>query len=538
MLFRKSSAEKRRLFIGIIFYCIMTLLIGYLARDIFHSIQDASAFNPSIRQIPQLIPAFAFFSLFCMLTLSSITTGIQYFYMNPEMGLLLACPLPRKAILFSRYLESSLNNSAVFLLLGVPVIFAYAITFVSINISYFLFCLLVCCIFTLLPSVIGLGLTMLLMRILPANRARDLFGAIGVSLFSSVYVIMSMFARRMDEGSAPDRMPSRMVEMVSSPVFRTGPWGWAGDVIAGHASVVSIFLLAGLTAAACLLYYHMSEALYKEGWLQMRQANSRGSRIHRQRVLISEGIAIPFISSPVYAIIKKDLKSLSRDMLQLSMLFIPLSLTAVYLVNLRLPPQMAGADSSISRYYSILSTFTLCFMMAPITLRLGISSFIGETRAIWLALSAPQEPHYILRGKLIYALLLAMPISMITAFVVVRASGGSMEIMLRTCLFTFYCTSGYCAIAVGGYARIMDFKSVQARAAIPPGGQILLLGIQCLYFILLGLFYLIPMVFFIYFRVDNLLLEIACQLISLLLTAGTMAASTQIGNKRLMDMEW
>lgn len=500
----------------------------------------ASAFHPTFNNVLINLPSGVFFIIFWMLALSALSIGIHNLYNHAEMAFLFSLPIPRRTIFLVRALESTLTNSVFFFFLGFPIVLAYGQTMHIFGLSYILRIIPALVLFILFPTMIGLLAACLLMRLLPSNRTRDIFGAVGIAIYTLTYLLFSMSAKGINDKVRMIDLTGRIAGLMKSPIYHLGPWGWTGSVIAG---VGGIFPLIWMLVAAVGFYAMvtwMIDPLYGEGWLQNQELAS-GNGGTRKRVITRNGrksVFQRFLSRPVYAVFIKDLRSLKRDMRQLSMLLIPVAILFIYIFNMR-----TGFDPSMeadghANMILIVYVVMIGLILAPVSLRLTASSFLNESRAIWLAVSAPSDTSYILRAKLAYSVLLTLPFGLLACLIMQFQAAFSTLMFLHALLFIVSGSFGFCAISVAGYTHIFDFNASQPKTAISSGGQLILLACQMGFIFLLSLGCILPWAIEDLFPSYAVLFEIISYILAGAITWGVVFLSVRVGDLRFKRMEW
>ena len=381
---------------------------------------------------------------------------------------------------------------------------------------------------------------MVLMRVLPAGRTRDAFAAAGVALFA---LPTSPSPQASPESSTPNS--SRCAGRRSAPPYRLVPAPPPRAVGLGRRSVgravgtgiwLRVGLLTGLAALSVLACSAGAQAIFFAGWATAQEANSGDasgleapSRLHR--------LALPFrllasvLSPPVRAVFVKDMLSLTRDMRQLSMLFIPLAVIGVFIANLRTSPAVSGMET-------LLFVQTLLIILAPISLRLALVAYVAENRAFWLVIVAPNSPRTALLGKYVFASALSLPIGLLAAGAYAWAThltGAMLALSLGLVVCAMLAFSG---IGVGASARFCDFSAENARFTMTAGGRLVVFAIQLLYMIVMGILNVGAWALIRFVRVHAAVVIAGQALSVLILSAGCVAAMLWWGSARLRSMEW
>jgi hypothetical protein len=488
-LTRAERPDRNRARRAVLFTLFVGVAIGTLGYGFIEPFAGAAADDVAVRDLLTRAPALGLFSAFWLLILSGITAGIQTFYLNPEIGLLLAAPVRTQVLVTSKLMEATAANAALFLSTAAPLLAAYGLALHRFTAEYVAALGLVLVAFSVLPTGLGLLAAMILMRMLPAGRTRDVLAAVGVAFFALLYFALSTSVTRIQHAdpAALRSSAERLLQAASSPLLRSGPWAWAGQALGGPQGPgvwMRVAMLVGLAAVSVLACSAGAQTLFFPGWAAAQEADSGArtseSRPRPKRLARPLRLLASALSPPVRAVFVKDMVSLTRDMRQLSMLFIPLAVIAVFIANLRSSPAVSGMES-------LLFVQTLLVILAPISLRVALVSYVAENRAFWLVIAAPNPPRAALLGKYIFACTLSLPIGIIAAVAYAWAAhlGGSILVISLGLVICAMLT--FCGIGIGASARFCDFSAENARFTMTVGGRLVVFGIQLLYMIAMGI---------------------------------------------------
>ncbi len=165
--------------------------------------------------------------------MASLTT----FFLSEDLRLLLAAPIPAKRLFHARFARTVAQASwmvAVFLL---PVLLGVGLARCAPAL-YYVTALLVTLPFVVIPCAIGAVVTLVLVNVFPARRARDILLLMGL-LFAVALILLLRFLRPerlLSVQSMPD--VTAFFATLDSPVTPLLPSFWAGEA-----------LFAGLTGA-------------------------------------------------------------------------------------------------------------------------------------------------------------------------------------------------------------------------------------------------------------------------------------------------
>lgn len=539
-LTRAEQPERGRARRALAFTLLVGAAVGMLGYGFIEPFASAAADDPSIRDLLTRAPALGLFSAFWLLILSGITAGIQTFYLNPEIGLLQAAPIRAGVLVTAKLMEATVANAALFLSTAAPILAAYGLALHRFTAEYAAALALVLLAFSVLPTGIGLLAAMTLMRVLPAGRTRDVLAAGGVAFFALLYFALSTSVTRIQHANpaALRGAADRLLQAASSPLLRHGPWAWAGEALggpSGRGMWLRIALLAGLAGLAVLACSAAARPLFFAGWTAAQEADSGPagavSRPRLRRLALPLRLLAAALSPPSRAVFVKDMISLGRDMRQLSMLFIPLAVIAVFIANLRASPAVSGMET-------LLFVQTLLIILAPISLRLALVAYVAENRAFWLVIASPNPPKAALLGKYAFACALSLPVGLIAAGAYAWAAHLNGPLLALSLGLVICAVLTFSGIGVGASARFCDFSAENARFTLTAGGRLVVFGIQLLYMVAVGVLNVAAWALIRFHLLPSALAMAGQALGVIVLSAGCVAAMLWWGSARLRSLEW
>jgi ABC-2 type transport system permease protein len=246
--------------------------------------------------------------------------------------------------------------------------------------------------FVVIPTAIGTGITLLLVNVFPARRARDILMIMGLLFAGSLVVLLRMIQpeQLLRVESLPDI--TDFFATLQSPITPLLPSFWAGEALfaglQGGRDLLHIAALWSTAAAALVLVGWAFQRWHFSGFSKAQEA--RKARFTQWRVLDAIAGALPL--SPVRKhLLIKDLKVFLRDVSQWSQLLLLLALMLVYLYNFRVLdldrlPYMSGFLKNI---YAFLNLAMASFVMSTVTVRFVFPAVSAEGAAFWIIRTAP-----------------------------------------------------------------------------------------------------------------------------------------------------
>lgn len=456
-----------------IWFLVVALSMSWAAAQLFGPLFDETTTPSRVRHLAERLPSFALLGAFGMLVLSAMTVALHALYSNLEMHLLLAAPVRPRSVFVAKFVDISVANASLFAMMGLPVVGAYAHARGLLSFEYALRSGLALTAFCVLPTAIGSVCAIVMMRFLPANRMRDLIGAVGLTGLAAGYIGLSVAARRLHEPGVAVGAARTMLDVLSSPAASTGPWAWAGSVVSsqpGYPEAYQPLIWLCLSApAAMVVGAAVAATLHWRGWVGAQDA--AGARLATARGRMGWESVLRWMPSPPRAYFLKDLRCLGRDLRQLSLLLMPAAVVVVLLLNIGSDPQTQSAPRA-------LLSLVLLPVVGMISLRIAASAFVGESNSLLVALASPAGARSILIGKLCYTALLSCGLALAAACgygMVFRMTPSEWAAALGMTMAGTIALSG---IGVGIGARFLEFSPEGVRANLTGASRILTLALQ------------------------------------------------------------
>jgi len=373
------------------------------------------------------LPSAVLFLALVLMVLTSFTTVLSSLYLSGDMDMLLAAPVPMRAVFVIKFFSGLLvPYLLLFFLLG-PFLLGFG-QGLGWGAAFFVTAFVVVLLLPLLPTGIGALLVMAVVRVIPARRAREIVGVIGGMVGISWY-IFSQFSNQL----APRVANARMLDYLRRFDNALLPSAWAGRALiaAGQADWAKLALygglFAGLSIGAFALCVVLAERLYYAGWSNM---STQGGRVRKRRrtkdpstpLRASEGRR-PASNNPQSLVVRlwsfvlprqsaavlyKDLRVFPRDLRNVQQLIFPLVLAGIWTFRLLTSGAPFGAGQqpdilqSLGHLASAGISFYICLVLSSAMGGPGISR---EGRGFWLLKVAPISAWRILLGKLALAYL-------------------------------------------------------------------------------------------------------------------------------------
>jgi len=349
--------------------------------------------------------AVVFLTFFLMLVVSNIITSLSTYFLSEDNRLILTLPVSTEKVYLSKYLITLAHSSWMVLLFGIPVFMAYGAVY-GASIGYYLWLATILLVFLLIPGGVGVMISMSLVNLVPARRAR---GAL-VVLFVLVLAALYLFFRFLQPEKLvnPEKF-SELIDYLAMLRLPTSPFlpsHWATrslfPLLKGQFDESMFFFLLLLSSGlmSALAGSWVCRLLYYRGW--SRSYESREGGIKRMPLL--EGF-FDFLMRPLHestkAMVMKDMRIFLRDARQWSQLILLCALVVVYLFNFKVLPlnKVPGITFYLENIISFLNVGLAGFVLSAVAVRFTYPAISLEGRAFWIMMSSPVELRRLIWSK-------------------------------------------------------------------------------------------------------------------------------------------
>jgi len=432
-----------------------------------------------IDRLPSLFFLLAYFLLFT----GSFATALGELYLSSDLELLLAAPVPMRAVFTAKFVRSLLSSYGLWFFFGLPAFIGLGVG-AGYHWFYFPFLALVFLAVPLIPNGLGALAVIVLARYIPARRLREAIAVLGGLAGVTCYVVGQVAGPAVEHGAdwASPTQATEMAQQAFSIDLFFLPSTWAGNGLAaagtgqwGWAILnLGLFTIASAVVyVACLL---VAERLYYVGWAGLGTAASRRKSQAEERVTPTEEQRrrratrrFPLLPSNVWAVAWKDFKYLRRDLRVLIQTAIwPVAVISVIMFQI----VMAGGEEemprSVAAFASIGSGGLILFLISAMFSRLSLVAISQEGRNYWVLRTAPLSTLRLLWAKLLvaYVPLLVLGTVLMIIFSILMGDG-PVEIAWNL-LMIVLAGLGISAIALSFGAALPKFDWDNPQRAVSP----------------------------------------------------------------------
>ncbi len=338
---------------------------------------------------------------FSILLLSNVITALSSFFLARDLDLLASAPVDWLKLYMAKILETLVNSSWMVLLLAIPMFAAYGVVyrggplFPLIVLGTFLP-------FLVVPTVIGSAVTLLLVTVFPARRARDILSVIAVLAAGGLVVLFRLL--RPERLARPEGFKSlvEFVTLLRGPTSPFLPSEWVERAVlswlSGRPQLLPYYLLWSTAAAAVVLGALTHRWLYPIGFSKAQESAQRWAPAGPMS-RFGHALLAPF-GIVRRELVLKELKLFFRDTTQWSQLILLAVLVMVYVFNIKfLPIGGEGVSLFLANVVPFLNLVLAGFVLASVAARFIFPGVSLEGRTWWLLRSSPLAMRDLLWSK-------------------------------------------------------------------------------------------------------------------------------------------
>lgn len=355
-------------------------------------------------------------------TFSATTAAIQTLYLSDDLNFLLTQPLATARVFGLKVFETFLNTALVPTFLILPLLFTVGAYFHAPAWAYVVMLLAALMTFAA-PVGLGALLAVLLMRVAPVGRVREVSTALGVLISAGlVYAIRALRPEVIVQKMQDPAKFEELLRNFASPSSPFLPPAWASQGIwqAAHGQVALPLLpLTALTTFLLLAATLLATRAYQEGWARALDSSQPKLDPRPRSASAAERFFARFGSGGSLAY--KDFRLTLRDPTQWSQLLVVTALAGVYLVSVKAVP------IPVPQFRGILGYIQLAFqgfIVSGVATRLAFPAVSTEAKSYWLLRTGPISPRQIVVSKYLGVL----PVTLILGLVMGVASAKSMNL--------------------------------------------------------------------------------------------------------------
>ncbi|HLG06219.1 MAG TPA: hypothetical protein VI383_08720, partial [Gemmatimonadales bacterium] len=415
-----------------------------------------------------------------ILLLSNLVTALSTFFLAKDLDMMVAAPVDWIWLYLAKLGETLVHSSWMVVLVVVPILTAYGVVFdggplfpivaAAILLPYFV-----------LPTVVGAIVTLILVNVFPARRARDLLSLVALVVMGGL-VLFLRFAQP-EQLARPEgfRNLLEFIGTLRAPSHPLLPSEWAASSLMNWLlrirDPLPPLLLWSTAGAFVVIGASFHRRLFPPGFSKSQEGANRG----KSSSLLARLLASLLGWLPVTRreFIMKDLRIFFRDATQWSQLILLAVLLIVYIYNIRALPLYTG-----ERVPFVLVTLVVFlnqglagFVLAAIAARFLFPSVSLEGRQLWLLRSSPLDLQAMLWSKYWVGTLPLLGLALVIVLVTNRMLQAPPFMMVLSTITTVSYTLAVGALALALGVFFPQFETENA-AQIPTsfGGLVFMLA--------------------------------------------------------------
>jgi ABC-2 type transport system permease protein len=392
-----------------------------------------------------------FLTFLSVLAFSAVVTALSTFFLSEDLRLIMVAPVNRDRLFYSRFARTLGQASWMVVVFLVPVLLAVGLARCA-GPGYYAAAILVLVAFVTIPIGFGSLVTLLLVNVFPARRARDILTLMGL-LFAVALVVMLRFLKP-EQLLKIEALPdiTGFFATLQSPVTPFLPSFWAGEALfaalTGGADWLHFSALWTTALASMVLARAGFGAWYFDGWSKAQEA--RKARFTRLAPL--DGIArlLPR-GSALRHLFVKDLKVFLRDTTQWSQLLLLVALVFVYLYNFRVLDldRLPYMTVFIKNVYAFVNLAMAAFVLSAVAVRFVFPAVSAEGAAFWILRTSPVSMRAFLWSKFWIGVFPILAMALALTIVSNEFLGAAPFLKLVAAVTIFFMTFALVGLATG-----------------------------------------------------------------------------------------
>ncbi len=422
-----------------------------------------------------------FLMLMAAVLFSVLVASIGTLYGSEDLELLLAHPTDPFRIFGMKVLELFVNAAGLPLLFTLPVLAGVG-TALDAHPLYYPVSVLAAAALYSLPVTLGALLALVLVRLSPAGRVREV--ATAVSISAAAAALLGLRALRPEQLLSVDPQDSAAFESFLTAFARLEigwlPPAWATNAswaaLDGriHTSLVAVLAAGGLGLALTGFLAHLA---FARGWVRSldtapaARTRAAGPTPAWERFLTRR-------LGEVGAILVKDVRVFFRDVQQWSQVIVLAALAGVYFVSLSAIPVPTQQFRDVM---GVLNIAFVSFIVAGVALRMAYPSVSYEAGTYWLVQVQPVRKRSLVLAKFLFTLPLMLALALGLGFAAGRVLDLSPTLAFGAPLAAGFSAVGLTGLAVGLGAAQPRFQYTNPNELAMTPGALTFMALALLY---------------------------------------------------------
>lgn len=469
---RGEQRRRTRRLMLLVAWVVLLYVIFNAAWDFFSVIMQLPNTGPVL---VDRVLSIMLFVLLIMLLLSGTTIALHFVFLSSDLPLLLSTPVSRKEIFSYKFIEGTFANSTLFLYAGLPVLIAYGFA-TGASWSYYPFALLMSLVFLTIPTAIAILFALLAVRIVPANRAKDVLTVIMALVFISIWAgLQFVRVTAFDQASSefdPNAV-NQLQTLALKPFFNWVPSNIFADGLAAYAHGNWFGALSGLVVLvfmSVILYassVRMIEGAYRRDLIGSAQLGIRLRAGTRKK--LSQSVLAKSPSANVFlGTIVRDFRLLTRDMRHVSQLLIFAVMMLVF------PFVMRRDASDLSGQWALYYPYFFVLLFEALAAATIASKLVPlESKAFWLSKISPRPMQNNLWSKLLLSFGLCAMLGSFAVIIAAVFNQSTLSTVIVVWLASVAISFGVSGLAIGVGAFFPKFDWEHPKRMLTGSGNLI-----------------------------------------------------------------
>ena len=421
-----------------------------------------------------------------LLVFSSTITAFSTYFMADDLQLLVSSPIPTGRLYLARLADTWLQSSWMMIVFALPIVAGCGPVLDAPWWFYGLLPVLIIPL-TVVCSAVGTVLALLLGRILPARRTRDVLVVLALITFLVAYVAFRLIEpEQFINPQGFDRLVS-LIENLRTWAAPVSPSDWVVLTLFAllrddpRNAILPLTVLFTAAPAACALGAWIARGVYLRAYSLAQEGRAEGSVVRSlfgqlggHRWSRPARMRIP--RSPLSALCMRDTRTFLRTTGQWSQLLLISALVVVYVFNFRhfKTLEATGIVGPTSLFF--LNVLLGGFVVTTIAVRFLYPAVSLEGRAFWAVQVAPITNRQLLRAKVrwgFWPLLLVAEVLAVASNLVLELSAPFLLAQAVLALVMTYALTGM-SVGMGAMEPRFDVAN-PAKIASGIGGVLFML---------------------------------------------------------------
>ncbi len=440
----------------------------------------------ALREVPEVGPllaskllGLALLLFLGILLLSNLIAALSSFFLSKDLGLIHEAPVDWLGVYGARLIETLGASSWMVLLMLTPVVAVYHAVYDG-DLIFFGLAIISLIPYLLIPAALGSAITLVLVRVFPARRTRDILAF--VSVIAGALLVVGLRVLRPERLVNPEGFRN-LVDFLAVLRGPSSPWlpsEWMAQTLVGYLDGAFdpfwLWLLWSTAAASVATGAVLHRQLYPQCYTRAQEGAESGQR--GERLWDAFGVMLRPLGLVRRELVLKDARIFFRDATQWSQLLVLGVLLFVYVYNIRVLP--IQTSETLSRFLVSMVVFLNLalagFILAAVAARFVFPAYSLEGRTLWLLRSSPLNPDTFVWSKYwsgaIPILVLALALTVLTNWIL----GVTPAIMALSVVSIVTLTLALVAQALAWGVTLPKFETANA-AQIPTsvGGMLFML---------------------------------------------------------------